>query len=233
MSTEYTREDYWETVEAIAKEILTDCGLEENDWNERIHEEVDSNAYIIMYAGPPVVKEASDNWPTDLQEVQAMAGTVLDFVVLFATAAWMAMEQDVQEKCRELAEDAEVCDRCDSAVFGEVLKECEYCGDEICNECLIECHSGKLRCKDCYGEDEGEIPNQPDEQDAILSDCGPLGSWTSVVFDHKCLGEFKTEDEALDAIRARGNKYKYFPNVWRISDHGNPILLKDFDWTVK
>lgn len=234
MTTDYTTEDYRETVESIAQEILEDKGLDSDNWGDRIHEEVDSNAYIIMYAGPPVVKEASDNFPSDMTEVTAMAGPDADFERLLAAAAFMAMEQDVREKCIELAGDAEECSRCDSAIFpgpnGEPnLYECEECGEEVCFDCVAD-EGGQL-CKDCYEEDLEEV--KPSEDDAILSDCGPLGSKTSLSLGRRFLGEFNTQEEAFIYLRTLAKYENVFPNVWYISDHGNPILQKDFDWDLK
>jgi len=234
MANEYTTEDYRETVEAIAKDILEDKGLDSDNWGDRITEDVNSNAYIIMAAGPSVVKEASDNWPTDIKEVQAMAGTVLDFYAIFAVAADMAMEQDVRDKCRDLAEDAEECDRCKKVIFADVFVACEDCEDEICDDCATQDDSGKVLCKDC-GEDEDpdDEPDEPTGKDAYYKDSGPLGAKTSLSLGRRFLGEFNTEDEAFIYLRTLAKYENVFPNVWYISDHGNLILQKDFDWTLK
>ena len=234
MTTDYTPEDYRETVEAIAKDILEDEGLDPDNWQDRIHEDVDSNAYIIMYAGPPVVKEASDNFPTDMREVAAMAESDADFDQLLATAAYMAMEKDVQEKCRDLAEDAEECDRCKKVIFADVFVACEDCEDEICDDCATQDDSGKVLCKDC-GEDEDpdDEPDEPTGKDAYYKDSGPLGAKTSLSLGRRFLGEFNTEDEAFIYLRTLAKYENVFPNVWYISDHGNLILQKDFDWTLK
>jgi hypothetical protein len=319
MSNEYTKEDYKETVQAIAKDIIEDKGLDDDNWHDRIHEDVDSNSYIIMYAGPPVVKEASDNFPTDMREVCAMAGPDADFDRLLGTAAYLAMQQDVQEACRDLADTAEVCDICDEVRFEDEncvppLDECNGCKQDICMDCS-EMHeaTGNILCNECLYDDvevwdnggqtidrytvvrDGMVfamndapfhpqgfcqfageresypddmshcgtyleskampdavkewaqvqafqdlqenqedlpPDEPSEGDAIYYDSGPLGTKTSVSLDGKTLGEFDTEEEALRHLRVMAKEYKFFPDVWYISDHGNPIQQTDFNWDL-
>ena len=71
---------------------------------------------------------------------------------------------------------------------------------------------------------------EPFEEDAFLWDTGPLGTKTSVSVEGKSLGEFDTRDEAEDALREWGRENKFYPTVWFISDHGNYILVEDWDW---
>lgn len=142
---DFNKTDYEETVESIAAEVLQDNGIDESDWYERITEEVDSNAYIVYYAGPPVVKEASKNFPTDMQEITSMAGANADFEKLFQVAAYMAMEADVHEKCRELVDVGGVCEECEDFVEDvDDLTNCTECGLKVCDTCL----RGDL-CPDC------------------------------------------------------------------------------------
>lgn len=66
-----------------------------------------------------------------------------------------------------------------------------------------------------------DLVNQPHEEDAFLSSCGPLGSKTSASFGGKFLGEFASERRARAAIRLEMMRSGYYPNVWNVSDHGN------------
>lgn len=308
MSNEFNANDYQETVEAIAKEIIEDEGLEEQDWHDRITQDVDSNSYIIYYAGPPVVKEASNNFPTDMREVCELAGPEADFEKLLQVAAFIAMEADIYQECRNLAEDAEVCEIC-GAVHFEPLEECNECNQMICKKCSEEHDStGNILCNECLydhievwdnggktidrytvvkdnelvftmndapfhpqgfcqfaGERESypdnmshcgdyqtelpdavkewaqvqafqdfmeDLPEEPQEDDGKFWDVGPLGSKTAASLNNVHLGEYSSVEGAVNAIRRRGHEDSYFPNVWYISDHGNPILQTDFDWSL-
>jgi len=69
---------------------------------------------------------------------------------------------------------------------------------------------------------------QPQDDDIFMNDSGPLGSRTSVSAGGTFLGEFSTEDEAELAIKSWMEENQWYPNVWKISDHGNmigPIVL--------
>ena len=63
----------------------------------------------------------------------------------------------------------------------------------------------------------------PDEDAYLLADSGPLGSRTNVSYEGKHFGEFPDDDSAIDAIRANMEDEKFFPEVWKVSDHGNYI----------
>lgn len=79
-------------------------------------------------------------------------------------------------------------------------------------------------------EFDDDEPTEPEDDDGTLRPCGPLGSMTSASFMGKCLGEFRTDDDAENAIRRAGNAAGFYPNVWRISDHGNAHLIEDWHW---
>jgi hypothetical protein len=79
---------------------------------------------------------------------------------------------------------------------------------------------------------EDYVPDvEPSEDDAFLSSCGQLGAKTRASFIGKDLGEFDEEADAEAAIRAEGNRSGFFPNVWRVSDHGNSHLCEDWTWS--
>jgi hypothetical protein len=221
MSNDHTVEDYYETVEAIAKEIIEEYGLNENLWYDLIIENVDGNSYIIYYAGNDVVKQASKNYGDDWREIHAMAGDDADDDRLKMVASYMAMEQDIWEACRELAKNAEYCPHCDT-VFFDPLDVCENCQEVCCDDCKDEYGL----CPDC----QDNIPEPDFENDAFYSPSGRLGSKTSASFCQRHLGEFDSDDEALDAIRKQGKQENWFPNVWFIDDHGGHRLEEGFKW---
>ena len=67
-----------------------------------------------------------------------------------------------------------------------------------------------------------------EDGDYVISDCGPLGSQTSVnVVNGKHLGTYNDWEEALGAIRADMKKENFFPSVWSVSDHGNISNVSD------
>lgn len=88
--------------------------------------------------------------------------------------------------------------------------------------------------------DLAEENNGPQEGDYTMGPTGPLGSHTSVGVAGHCegrhLGTFKGDDqerEASNAIRKDAEASQVWPNVWRISDHGNAALLRDWSWEVE
>jgi hypothetical protein len=62
---------------------------------------------------------------------------------------------------------------------------------------------------------------EPDEHDIFMYPSGQLGSRTSVSAGGKFLGEFSSDEEAEEAIKEWMEENKWWPNVWRVSDHGN------------
>lgn len=65
-----------------------------------------------------------------------------------------------------------------------------------------------------------------EEGDYVLHPSGRLGADTSVsVHGVGHVGTYPTEEKAIREVRARMKKEGFFPNVWRVSDHGNPFLL--------
>jgi hypothetical protein len=61
---------------------------------------------------------------------------------------------------------------------------------------------------------------EPSPEDYVMYDSGPLGSRTSVgVVEGDFLGEFKSEDDAMVAIKEDMEKNNFFPGIWRMSDH--------------
>lgn len=231
MSNDFTREDYHETVESIAKEAMQEKEL---DRNQFINESVDSNSYIFMYAGPPVVKEASDNFPTGMQEIAAMAGPDADFDKLLQVAAYMAMEADVYQAVEELEDDYEECNKCGCMIDTNDVdqgEECAECDDFFCDGCLhISEHDEQFRCKKCHEIHYMDIHEPNYETDAFYTPSGPLGSKTSISFCGHFLGEFDTDEEAFAALRKELKGACFFPSVWFIDDHGGYRPEEDFNY---
>jgi hypothetical protein len=104
---------------------------------------------------------------------------------------------------------------------------------------LLDCGFYKYLVEEGYLEEEPEAgPEEPEDGDYIISDCGPLGSMIAVgIQNGKWTGgdqakHFYTEEEAVKAIKADMAKQKYWPNVWRLDDHGG-IELYDLESEVK
>lgn len=120
------------------------------------------------------------------------------------------------------------------------------CSDKGCSACEGLCEdratftlyridmddrSGSRFCEGCASDamDSGVFTDEPmsdddepGEEDYTLSDCGRLGANTAVgIVGSRFHSVFATDDEALDFIRERMEKVQFWPNVWRISDHGN------------
>lgn len=72
-----------------------------------------------------------------------------------------------------------------------------------------------------------DLPPEPEEEDYVLQPSGPLGSRTTLsIAGGEYIGEYNSDDEALEEVIRRMDEERYYPAVWRISDHGNPIELE-------
>jgi len=78
-----------------------------------------------------------------------------------------------------------------------------------------------LETMEKHDPDEGFDEDEPQEDDAFLSSSGQLGGRTSVSVDGKFLGEFNSDEEAVEALKEWMEKNQYWPGVWYVSDHGN------------
>jgi hypothetical protein len=65
----------------------------------------------------------------------------------------------------------------------------------------------------------------PGEQDATIMSTGPLGAWYAVGLGGRFLGEARDLEQALGMLRAAMDAEQVWPDVWFISDHGNPQRL--------
>jgi hypothetical protein len=77
-------------------------------------------------------------------------------------------------------------------------------------------------CADCDAVDEyGNIP----DGDYIVTDTGYLGCKTAVVIQNGPCYSFDTEELAFHYIRENMESEGYYPNVWRVTDHGNQFII--------
>jgi hypothetical protein len=65
----------------------------------------------------------------------------------------------------------------------------------------------------------------PGEEDATIMPTGPLGAWYAVGLGGRFLGEARDLEQALGMLRAAMDAQQVWPDVWFISDHGNPQRL--------
>jgi hypothetical protein len=65
----------------------------------------------------------------------------------------------------------------------------------------------------------------PGEEDATITPTGPLGAWYAVGLGGRFLGEVRDLEQALGMLRAAMDADQVWPDVWFISDHGNPHRL--------
>jgi hypothetical protein len=65
----------------------------------------------------------------------------------------------------------------------------------------------------------------PGEEDATIMSTGPLGAWYAVGLGGRFLGEARDLEQALGMLRAAMDADQVWPDVWFISDHGNPQRL--------
>jgi hypothetical protein len=100
--------------------------------------------------------------------------------------------------------------------IGEVEPDtCDECGAtlEVCCDGILRC----LDCNPCPACHDGGMEDGPDEDDITTTDglhfyqSGKL--WLTV----------SDPEDAPAAIRAKMDAEGFFPAVWSISDHGNPI----------
>jgi hypothetical protein len=84
------------------------------------------------------------------------------------------------------------------------------------------------RAQRAYDRIEAELFEDagPQDDDITISDSGPLGTLYSVgVVNGKHIGEYKTREDAVNAIREYMEKNNWYPTVWSVSDHGNAVAI--------
>lgn len=105
----------------------------------------------------------------------------------------------------------------------------EHCG--TCQRAWFNCWCEREPA-DSEPEGDDENPTEPEEGDYVLHPAGPLGGCTSVSVDglHKetfsPLGDVSADDLALEWVKADMAAAEYYPNVWRMDDHGGYTLIE-------
>lgn len=90
-------EEYWNTIEAIAKEIIEDSGDEEH----LIHESVDGSSYIIYYDNNQIVLDSTRNYPAG-DDVKELIDKGADWEKFRQLTAYLAMAADVRDEIIKL-----------------------------------------------------------------------------------------------------------------------------------
>ena len=95
--------EYWQTVQAIARDIKEEYQESGGDFDveNRIWEEVDGNAYIIYYHKNLEVLQNSDNSDA-IDEVGAEIDTSKGWQNILTQVAFYAMEADVRDALSEI-----------------------------------------------------------------------------------------------------------------------------------
>jgi len=112
-----------------------------------------------------------------------------------------------------------------------IVVECPSCGEAVTPDEVIRCAERITfySCPECDFStwDAGEFSEveeesfTPDEYDAYIYDA-PRGY--GVTFHHKHVGTYARERQAEAAVYLAMIRSNYFPNVWRVNDHGNMTL---------
>lgn len=80
--------------------------------------------------------------------------------------------------------------------------------------------------------DSGELEEEeeiPEPGDYTLTPAGPLGGRVALAeVGRGMVGTYATEEDALEEVRERSEAESFYPNVWRVSDHGNLLLIEDW-----
>lgn len=92
------------------------------------------------------------------------------------------------------------------------MELCDYCEAYSVDETGFceSCAENEIEARDC----------------AVIESCGNLGAKTRAIFCGRDLGEYSEEEDALLAIVEAMNKEKWFPGVYKISDHGNILPVE-------
>lgn len=98
-------QEYWETVESIAKEAK-EAEKRGEDAGDYIHESVDGSHYVIYTYANLVCLQESKNEDAAF-EVGDGLGDCNSYCALMARLAYWAMRQDVDEAFEELPDDEE------------------------------------------------------------------------------------------------------------------------------
>ena len=89
----------------------------------------------------------------------------------------------------------------------------------------------------CELDDNDECESCANKEDELcsgdftLTPCGALGGKTALgrfEYGNKCfVGEFDSDESAIEEVRRIMQDEQFWPNVWIVSDHGNLALVTD------
>jgi hypothetical protein len=96
--------EYWQTVEAIAKEAFEEHKDDESAADEFVHESVDGNYWVIYTHANYKVMQYTDNDDAYAEYGDLHKG---GFGAMLTSVAFCAMKADVMNKYRELVDDYE------------------------------------------------------------------------------------------------------------------------------
>lgn len=111
--------DYKDAIDSIAREIIKDKGLNDQDWYEAVEDEVSSSWWLTYDANHETILDNTDNEP-DNRDVREMLGRddLGDWRKVREVAARLAMQNDINSKLREIEDEYFECEDC-----GEITEE--------------------------------------------------------------------------------------------------------------
>jgi hypothetical protein len=84
---------------------------------------------------------------------------------------------------------------------------------------------------DDHGPPGMDEVDSPQDDDLVISDCGRHGAKTAISrIGGTILGTFDTEESAYEHIRRVMDEQQFWPNVWRLDDHGGYTLITNLEW---
>jgi hypothetical protein len=236
--------DYKEAVESIAREIIKDNGLNDNDWYEAVEEAVGSSWWLTYDANHETILDYTDNEP-DNSDVREMLGKndLGDWRKVREVAARLAMQNDVNAKLRDIEDEYFECEDC-----GEITEEDDkhdHADGELCPVCFKKRFRCDVGVESVDNPTQGvilhshELNTQPEsvtlKGDASLLAVGVFNGTTpiGILFDR--LDEYPNEFDASEELRAQVVEYlraKYAeasqvwePETFLDDDQSEPVRL--------
>jgi hypothetical protein len=123
----------------------------------------------------------------------------------------------------------------DNKRIRQILKDNNFDINQGYNRSAVKKAEGERPVGDSHDPTEPEVEEVQEEEftepqagDYIMSDSGALGSRTSVgIFEggsKSFLGEFKSEEAAMYAIKKDMDAHNFWPNIWYLDDHGGVTI---------
>jgi hypothetical protein len=105
--------------------------------------------------------------------------------------------------------------------------------DEGFAEYLVD--EGIMESDEDDDDDDDEEPIKPEDDDYVMSACGPLGGMIGVSVQSGWANKdkykrFDTEAEAVLAIREDMKAQQFWSDVWWVDDHGGIERYNTEDW---